>query len=77
MATNALPKVGSRIQATAVIPYTLYEFEEHPLVVQPGDQGKVVSVDVKRGVMYLEWDNDPRKDIKKVIYFNETNFCIL
>lgn len=79
MATNALPNVGARIEATRMISYTLDEFEDNPLVLQPGDQGTIVSVDAKKGIADVEWDSDSRKDIKKAVSVNHgpTDFRVL
>lgn len=69
---DGLPKVGSRIETTKAVSYTLDEFADAPLFLQPGDQGTVVSVDTEKHTATVVWDDDPRQDMKKVVSTDRT-----
>lgn len=68
MSIDNLPEVGRKIEATKLISYTLDEFEDNPLVLQPGDQGTVTLVNPEKNAIEVEWNNDPNKHLKKAIY---------
>jgi len=59
-----------RVVATRQISWTLYEFDDCPLVVQKGDQGTVIRVERDNNRIQIEWDKDVFKRLPKALYFH-------
>jgi dTMP kinase len=56
--------IGSRIQATRTIAWTLGEFDDYPFIAQKGSLGTVVGHHPKWGLQVV-WDDDPYKSFPK------------
>lgn len=59
-----------KVVATRQISWTLYEFDDYPLVVSEGDQGTVTRVERDNNRVQIEWDGDSFKRLPKVLYFH-------
>jgi len=56
--------VGSWVEATRMISWTLGEFDDCPFVAQAGSLGKIIRHHPKWGIQ-IEWDDDPFKHLPK------------
>ncbi|HEY4475722.1 MAG TPA: hypothetical protein VJB92_03310 [Candidatus Paceibacterota bacterium] len=62
-----LPAIGQRIKAIKQLTWTIGEFEDFPLIVEPGDQGIVVGIDYSNRNIDIEWDKDEQKHLRKCV----------
>lgn len=62
---------GERVEATRSFSWTLYEFDDFPLFVEPGDKGTVKKVNTKEKTVSLFWDKDEFPQIEKGLTFEE------
>lgn len=58
-------QIGNRLMALHRISWTLYEFDDYPLVVESGDLATVISVERSQGKIIVEWDKDEFKHLPK------------
>ncbi len=63
--------MGDIVKAKSLYSWTLHEFDDFPLVVNPGDIGVIVDIDHRKNIICVEWEKDAFKKIKKTISFNE------
>lgn len=71
MSNTTLPKVGQRVEATQLISYTVEEFDDYPLVLQPGERGTIAKYDPKEKRTWIDWDNDQFKHMAKSVGINK------
>lgn len=55
------------VEATRRISWTLGEFDDYPLVVDPKDRGQVTQIEDHRGAVYVRWNNDPFPKRRKCV----------
>jgi len=58
-------QIGNRLMALRRISWTLYEFDDYPLVIESGDLATVISVERSQGKIIVEWDKDEFKHLPK------------
>jgi len=58
-------QTGNRLMALHRISWTLYEFDDYPLVVESGDLATIISVERSQGEIIVEWDKDEFKHLPK------------
>ena len=60
-------QAGDRIIARQLLSWTLYEFDDYPLVVQRGERGTIDRVERDGEDIWIVWDKDQHKEIPKGI----------
>ena len=63
--------VGEKVQSTKLFSWTVDEFEDFPLVVEPGQTGIVKEILDKHKIIYVAWDNDEYPERIKSLTFEE------
>jgi len=62
---------GNRVEATKLHSWTVEEFDDYPLIVEPGDQGSVDEILDEEKSVYVTWDKDEFPHKKKSLSFQE------
>ena len=60
---------GDKVVATKRLSWTIGEFDEHPLVVEPGDVGTLEElIDTEHGrQVYIAWEKDTSPHLRKCL----------
>lgn len=62
---------GNRVEATKLHSWTVEEFDDFPLIVEPGDQGLVDEISDEEKSVRTTWDKDEFPQKKKSLSFGE------
>lgn len=62
---------GNRIEATKLHSWTVEEFDDYSLIVEPGDQGLVGEILDEEESVHVTWDKDEFPQKKKSLSFRE------
>lgn len=64
-------QLGNRVEATKLHSWTVEEFDDYPLIVEPGDQGLVSEILDEEESVHITWDKDEFPQKKKSLSFQE------
>ncbi|HUS60293.1 MAG TPA: hypothetical protein VMX76_02845 [Nevskiaceae bacterium] len=60
-----------RVEATKLHSWTVEQFDDYPLIIEPGNQGVVDEILDEEECVYITWDKDKFSHMRKSLSFQE------
>ncbi len=62
---------GDEVEATKLLSWTVEQFDDYPLIVEPGDRGVIDEIVDEEEYVYVTWENDKFSHMRKSMSFRE------
>lgn len=66
-------QLGNRVESTKLHSWTIEEFDDYPLIVESGDRGLVNEILDEEKKVYITWDKDAFRNMRKSLSFREAS----